>query len=134
MKQDSRHVRHKSGLALVLIDVINHFEFPDGKSILRQALATLATSPESESQSDEILEIAGPRAENLAEMASLLAARRGDPARVEEVSGQSDPDAELLANGTLLPGPKATLAGPTFEDWLDWGAGDETNAPASATA
>src|SRR5436190_457573 len=39
MKQAARHVRHKSGLALVLIDVINHFEFPDGKSILRQALA-----------------------------------------------------------------------------------------------
>ena len=39
MKQNSRHVRHKSGLALVLIDVINHFEFPDGKNILRQALA-----------------------------------------------------------------------------------------------
>jgi nicotinamidase-related amidase len=39
MKQDARHVRHKSGLALVLVDVVNHFEFPDGKSILRQALA-----------------------------------------------------------------------------------------------
>ena len=38
MKQAARHVRHKSGLALVLIDVINHFEFPDGKKILRQAL------------------------------------------------------------------------------------------------
>src|SRR3981189_1316594 len=38
MKQAARHVRHKSGLALVLIDVINHFEFPDGKTILRQAL------------------------------------------------------------------------------------------------
>lgn len=34
----SRHIRHKSGLAIVLIDVINHFEFPDGRSILRQAL------------------------------------------------------------------------------------------------
>jgi uncharacterized protein YbjT (DUF2867 family) len=99
-----------------------------------QALATLATGPESESQSDQILEIAGPRAENLVEMASLLAARRGDPARVEEAGDASDPDAELLANGALLPGPNATLAGPTFEDWLDWGAGDETNAPASATA
>ena len=99
-----------------------------------QALATLATAPESDSQSDQILEIAGPRAENLVEMASLLAARRGDPARVEEISGQSDPDTGLLANGALLPGPYATLAGPTFEEWLDWGAGDETNAPASATA
>ena len=39
MKPAARHVRHKSGLALVLIDVINHFEFPDGKTILRQALA-----------------------------------------------------------------------------------------------
>jgi nicotinamidase-related amidase len=39
MKQNARHVRHKSGLALVLVDVINHFEFPDGKSILRQALS-----------------------------------------------------------------------------------------------
>jgi nicotinamidase-related amidase len=38
MTQATRHVRHKSGLALVLIDVINHFEFPDGKTILRQAL------------------------------------------------------------------------------------------------
>jgi nicotinamidase-related amidase len=38
MKRAARHVRHKSGLALVLIDVINHFEFPDGKTILRQAL------------------------------------------------------------------------------------------------
>jgi len=39
MKRASRHVSHKSGLALVLIDVINHFEFPDGKTILRQALS-----------------------------------------------------------------------------------------------
>jgi nicotinamidase-related amidase len=38
MTRAARHVRHKSGLALVLIDVINHFEFPDGKTILRQAL------------------------------------------------------------------------------------------------
>jgi uncharacterized protein YbjT (DUF2867 family) len=84
-----------------------------------QALAALATGPESESQSDEILEIAGPRAENLAEMASLLAARRGDPARVEELGSASDPDAELFANGALLPGPNAVLAGPAFEEWLD---------------
>jgi len=39
VKRDSRHVRYKSGIALVLLDVINHFEFPDGKTILRQALA-----------------------------------------------------------------------------------------------
>jgi nicotinamidase-related amidase len=38
MKKAARHVRHKSGLALVLIDVINHFEFPDGKTIFHRAL------------------------------------------------------------------------------------------------
>jgi uncharacterized protein YbjT (DUF2867 family) len=99
-----------------------------------QALATLATSPGSASPSDEIFEIAGPRAENLVEMASLLAARRGDPARVEEISDLSDPDAELFANGALLPGPNATLAGPTFDEWLDWGADDETKVPTAAAA
>jgi hypothetical protein len=35
------------------------------------------------------------------------------------VSNPSDPDDELLASGALLPGPDATLAGPTFEEWLD---------------
>ena len=30
--------RHKSPAALILVDVINHFEFPDGQRILRQAL------------------------------------------------------------------------------------------------
>jgi uncharacterized protein YbjT (DUF2867 family) len=99
-----------------------------------QALAALATGPESKSSSEEILEIAGPRAEDLVEMARILAARRGEPARVEEVSDPSDPDAELFAHGGLLPGPNATLAGPTFEEWLDWGAGDETKAPTAATA
>jgi hypothetical protein len=28
-------------------------------------------------------------------------------------------DADLYQNGALLPGPQATLAGPTFEEWLD---------------
>jgi nicotinamidase-related amidase len=31
--------RHKSSVALILIDVINHFEFPDGEQVLRQAFA-----------------------------------------------------------------------------------------------
>ena len=31
-------VRHKSLQALLLVDVVNHFEFPDGKRILRNAL------------------------------------------------------------------------------------------------
>jgi nicotinamidase-related amidase len=39
MKHATRNVRHKSRVALLLVDVINHFEFPDGKNILTQALA-----------------------------------------------------------------------------------------------
>jgi nicotinamidase-related amidase len=32
------HIRHKSTHALLLIDVVNHFEFPDGRRLLRNAL------------------------------------------------------------------------------------------------
>ena len=32
------HTRHKSPVALLLVDVINHFEFPDGDRLLRNAL------------------------------------------------------------------------------------------------
>jgi nicotinamidase-related amidase len=34
--------RHKSSVALVLIDVINQFEFPNGDEILRNALPMAA--------------------------------------------------------------------------------------------
>jgi nicotinamidase-related amidase len=34
----NKNVRHKSSVALVLIDVVNHFEFPDGDKILKNAL------------------------------------------------------------------------------------------------
>jgi hypothetical protein len=52
-------------------------------------------------------------------VAKLLAARRGDPPRIEAVSNPADPDSDLSETGALLPGPDATLAGPTFEEWLD---------------
>jgi uncharacterized protein YbjT (DUF2867 family) len=77
-----------------------------------ETLAEAAIDPAS-----AVSEIAGPHEESLAEMARLLAARRGAPARVEEVV--DDPDRELDATGALLPGPGARLAGPTFEEWLD---------------
>jgi uncharacterized protein YbjT (DUF2867 family) len=86
-----------------------------------EALADLATGLETAS-SGAIPEIAGPREENLAEMASLLASRRGDPVRIDEASDPDDPDGALYESGDLLPGPGATLAGPTFEEWLDSGS------------
>jgi uncharacterized protein YbjT (DUF2867 family) len=82
-----------------------------------EALADMATDPGP--SNGAIAEIAGPREERLVEMARLLARRRGDGVPVEEGDDPSNPDAELVASGALLPGPHATLAGPTFEQWLE---------------
>ena len=83
-----------------------------------QELADLAID-QGEPSNDPIPEIAGPRVEELVEMATLLAARRGDPVRIEGVTDPNDPDGELYEAGALLPGPHAKLVGPTFQDWLD---------------
>ena len=63
-------------------------------------------------------EIAGPRTETLIVAARLFAAHRGSPARVEQSADADDPDRELFAGDGLLPSPGATLAGPTYEEWL----------------
>jgi len=54
-------------------------------------------------------EIAGPRAEDLVEMAALLAAT--DPVKIEGVVDPAGPDRDRYVTGALLPGPHATLAG-----------------------
>ena len=83
-----------------------------------EVLADLATAPGPASAGTPVSEVAGPREENLVEMAGLLATRRGDPVKIEGVSDLSDPE-HLNETGGLLPGPDAILAGPTFEEWLD---------------
>ena len=86
-----------------------------------EALADLATLPDSDPAGTDgapIPEIAYPRPESLDEMARLLVAHRGDPVRIESVVDTAVGEGELLANGALLPGPHATLAGPSFEEWL----------------
>jgi uncharacterized protein YbjT (DUF2867 family) len=89
-----------------------------------EALAGVATLPDSSAETAPFPEIAGPREERLVEMARLLAARRGDPVRIEGVTNPADPDGDLYEQGALLPGPHATLAGPTFEEWLQSGPAD----------
>ena len=96
---------------------------PVAARTVAEALVDLATSPESArapgSSGAPISEIAGPREEDLVDMARRLVARRGDPLRIEAVSDSSDPDRDVFKKGGLLPSPDAILAGPTFEQWLD---------------
>jgi uncharacterized protein YbjT (DUF2867 family) len=83
--------------------------------MVAEALADLCVDPRS--APGPTLEVAGPREESLVEMAKLLVARRGNSVRVEAVSDPVDGDAN--ESGVLLPGPRARLGGPTFEEWLD---------------
>jgi uncharacterized protein YbjT (DUF2867 family) len=98
-----------------------------------EALADLATTPDAADPAAPIPEVAGPRVERLLDMARLLAARLGSPAQVEEASDPDDPDRDLFAGDGLLPGPRATLAGPTFEAWLAAGETDAREALASTS-
>ena len=106
-----------------------------------EALVAMATSPRAEfagaraaeSAGAPIPELAGPLEENLASLARLVAARRGDQVRIEEVKA-ADPDSEAAADGSLLPGPHARLAGPTFGEWLATQADSGSAASASLPA
>jgi uncharacterized protein YbjT (DUF2867 family) len=85
-----------------------------------EALVDLATAPgpDADPAGTPIREIAGPRAETLAGAGTLLVARRGESLKIEAVSDPADPDARAYEDGSLLPSAHATLAGPTFEEWL----------------
>ena len=62
-------------------------------------------------------DLAGPRPEELLDMARRVTAAKGDPVRVVPSwrSGVLGPEA---AGDVLLPGPGARLASTTFDDWL----------------
>ena len=83
-----------------------------------ETLAALAVAPQPVLL-EPVSEIACRREEYLPDAAALLAARRGDVVKIEAASNPADPDDALNSSGALLPGPDATLAGPTFEEWLD---------------
>ncbi|WP_067838056.1 SDR family oxidoreductase [Nocardia lijiangensis] len=84
-----------------------------------EKLVELAVHPAPASTVGPFPEIAGPRPETMAGAAAVLVARRGDAIRVQEVSDPANPDREQFEDGTLLPGPHATLAGPTFAEWVE---------------
>jgi uncharacterized protein YbjT (DUF2867 family) len=82
-----------------------------------EVLAELATLPDSAPATGPTLEIAGPRAERLVELARMVVAHRGESLRVEETT-EFFPESALYDSDAPLPGPDARLAGPTFEEWL----------------
>lgn len=94
-------------------------------SALAEVVVDIATGRRA---ADPMVEVAGTRVERLDEVARLLAARRGEPQRIEVVSDPTDPDRELFENDGLLPGPDAIITGPTFEQWL------KTDVPSTTAA
>jgi uncharacterized protein YbjT (DUF2867 family) len=89
--------------------------------VVAEAVADAAEEPEIEN--GRITEVAGPRAERLADVAAVLFASRGDSVAVRESRGgplaePGDPDAVAYAEGAALPNPGARLAGPSFKEWL----------------
>jgi uncharacterized protein YbjT (DUF2867 family) len=93
-----------------------------------EAAADLVAGSSTAGSGSAIPEIAGPRVESLIDAARLVAARRSQPESVAEASDPDDPDRDRFAGDGLLPGPNATLAGPTFEEWLESPVARETIA------
>jgi uncharacterized protein YbjT (DUF2867 family) len=83
-----------------------------------ETMANLVAAPTWSRQDGPPLEIGGPRPERLFDAATLVAVRRGRPAKVELAPPEADPYAAADPDA-LLPGPGAILAGPTFADWLE---------------
>jgi uncharacterized protein YbjT (DUF2867 family) len=90
--------------------------------VVAETLAEAAEEPEI--QNGRITEVAGPRAERLADAAAALFASRGEEIEIREtrqsvlVPEPDDPNAAAYADGAALPNPGAKLAGPTYEEWL----------------
>jgi uncharacterized protein YbjT (DUF2867 family) len=83
-----------------------------------EALADLVDEADSAPRGNPIAEVAGPRAENLVEVARLHAAKQGNGLRIEAGEWPDDPEG-LYPADALLPGPIAKLTGPTYEEWLN---------------
>jgi len=79
-----------------------------------EALAELLTDSDP---AGPTVEVAGPRAERLVELARLLAAHRGESLQVFETTDYF-PEGDVYDSDAPLPGPDAKLVGPTYEEWL----------------
>ena len=60
-----------------------------------------------------LVELAGPKPEDLADLVGQVARRRG-----EDVTIETEVQSQAMADGACLPGPDAVIAGPDFATWL----------------
>jgi uncharacterized protein YbjT (DUF2867 family) len=65
------------------------------------------------SETRGLVELAGPRSEDLSDLVRQVAAQRG-----EHVTVETEVVSEAMAGGACLPGPDAIIAGPDFATWL----------------
>lgn len=65
------------------------------------------------SESRPLIELAGPKAEDLADLVRQIVAHRGEQVQVEAAVLS-----QAMADGACLPGPDAVIAGPDFATWL----------------
>lgn len=76
---------------------------------IARLLVELADGTESRAH----VELAGPQAEDLADLVRQVARHRGEDVTVESVVAS-----RAMAGGACLPGPGAIIAGPDFAAWL----------------
>jgi uncharacterized protein YbjT (DUF2867 family) len=81
---------------------------------LAETVAELVTDSEP---TGPTLEIAGPRAERLVDLARLLTEHRGESLQIFETT-EFFPEGDVYDSDAPLPGPDAKLTGPTYEEWL----------------
>lgn len=98
-----------------LREVGDHLEVMDApsQSVDTRAVAALLIEQALAEGPAPLVQIAGPRPERTLDQAKRLLAARGD---TREVLGT--PPSPSMADGGMLPGPGARLAGPTFAQWL----------------
>jgi uncharacterized protein YbjT (DUF2867 family) len=86
--------------------------------VAARALAeTLAELLADSEPTGPTLEVAGPRAERMADLARQLVTHRGESLEVVE-SNEYFPEGDVYDSDAPLPGPGAKLVGPTYEEWL----------------
>lgn len=83
---------------------------PVDSAEVARVLLELATGE----RTGDLVELAGPRQERIAELARKVVARRG-----EDLTVVARDPFEPIQKGALLPGPGAVIAGPTWDEWLD---------------